>query len=385
MSGTIKHSGRIRLGLIGCGPVTQNAYAGSIANAANIHLHAIADHDRRLLNGMKDRLRPERVYRHGDDLLSDPQVDLVLIAIADHSQFHLVQKALASGKHVLIEIPARASVEECEQLRSLLPRGKVLAVGSNWRFLPGVRATRQFLREDGGNVMSYASYYYDNNYRHEVSQAGKTKAVKSRGITGRTTLETTHEQFYDWLTHGPHLLDVARHLLGSISAIRVTYRELSLGRGAVSGPADSPGGRAWRVDFRFGGDLRGQTSILLHRTGGFESGFELECAGGHVTCSYPYTRFQRGHTRIYSAARQLYWSPDASDSDTYRIQLESLAQSILHGAPLVNGGLEDGIACVKALVAGAYSSLNGGQWVDIEDAAGDWSSPLLCKRELAVA
>jgi predicted dehydrogenase len=377
VTGIIKHSERIRLGVIGCGPVTLSAYADAIPDAANIQLQAVADSDRVLLNDLKDRLRPARAYRHADDLLSDARVDLVLISVPDHFQTVLVQKALAAGKHVLIGIPARATVEECEQWRSLLPKGRVLAIGSNRRFLPGVRATRQFLKEEGGAVMSYASYYHDNNYRRAVSQAKTlTKGVKWK---------MANERFCDWLTHGPHLLDVARHLLGSISAIRATHRELSLGRSALNIPADSPGGHVWCVDFRFAGSSRGQSSLLLHRTGVFEEGFELECAGGHVTSSYPYTRFQRGYTRIYSAGRKLYWSPDARDCHTYRLQLESVAQSILHSAPLVNGDLEDGIACVKALVAGSYSSLNGGQWVDIEDAGGDWANPLLRDRELAVA
>lgn len=55
---------------------------------------------------------------------------------------------------------------------------------------------------------------------------------------------------------------------------------------------------------------------------------------------------------------------------TFRLQLEALAHSILTGASQVNASLEDGIACVKAMVAASYSSLHGGQWIDLESVAG---------------
>jgi len=109
----------------------------------------------------------------------------------------------------------------------------------------------------------------------------------------------------------------------------------------------------------------------------------LHCAGGHVTCTFPYVWFQREDTRIYSANRKMFWSPDAQDCHTFRLQLEALARSILTGVPQGNANLEDGIAGVKALVAGSYSALKDGRWVDIESVGGDVASPRLRFRDLA--
>ena len=62
-----KSSERIRVGVIGCGPITLNAHADAIAKAANIELKAIADCDEVLLTEMKNRLRPTRTYRDADE------------------------------------------------------------------------------------------------------------------------------------------------------------------------------------------------------------------------------------------------------------------------------------------------------------------------------
>ena len=52
MSKSTQSSERIRLGVIGCGPITLNAHADAIAKAANIQLGAIADRDELLLSDM---------------------------------------------------------------------------------------------------------------------------------------------------------------------------------------------------------------------------------------------------------------------------------------------------------------------------------------------
>lgn len=86
---------------------------------------------------------------------------------------------------------------------------------------------------------------------------------------------------------------------------------------------------------------------------------------------------------MYSASAKEYRSPDAQDCHTFRLQLEALAHSILTGAPQINATLEDGIACVKAMVAASYSSLNGGPWIDLESVGGDVATPYVRGRDLA--
>jgi predicted dehydrogenase len=379
MTTRFNRSERIRLGVIGCGPITLNAHADAIAKAENIQLQAIADWDEVLLARMNDKLRPARYYREGQDLIHDPKVDLVLVAVHDRFHVPLAREALAAGKHVLVEKPLGIAVEECEELRRFVSGNHVFGIGCNRRFLPGVRAARHFLDEEGGPIMSYTSHYYDSTFRHSVTQANifppkvspGTAMVRPQG----TDWKTSDSRAYNWLTHAPHLLDLARHLVGPIAAVRAEHRSLVLHRAASDGKEDSTVGHIWRVELRFANGVSSQSLLLLPRVGEFEEGFELHCGGGHVTCTFPYVWFQRERTRIYSAAQKLSWGPDAQDCHTFRLQLESLAWSILTGAPQVNANLEDGIACVKALTAGAYSALLGGEWVDIETVGGDVTNP----------
>jgi len=365
----IQRSEKIRLGVIGCGPATFNAYADAIVKAAHIQLQALSDPDPVRLAAVSDRLRPLRTYPDRDELLADPRVDLVLIA-GDHAfDATLVQEVLAAGKHVLVANSFGIPLEACERLRPFAER-KTLALDCHRRFLPGVRATRQFLADEAGEVTSYAGYYFDNSYWHTASQPNALRAANR-------DCKIIDKRLQSWLAHGPQIVDMARHLLGPISAIRATHTEVTSGQTMQLGSSGTSSGHAWGVDLRFAGGSRGQCSILLHRSGTFEEGFELQADGGSVTCGYPCFWFHREHTRIYSAARQLHWSPDSRDCHTYRLQLEALAQSILTGAPEEHAGFEDGVACSKALLAGTQSALHGGRWVDVEQQEEDEPSPYI--------
>ena len=270
MSAGEKCSEKIRVGVIGCGPITLNAHADAIAKAANIHLEAIADRDEVLLAETSHRLRPARVYRDGDDLLNDPRVELVVIAVHDRFHVPLVRKALAAGKHVLVEKPLGISVEECESLRHSLTRNRVLAVGCNRRFLPGVRATKRFLFEEGGDVISYRSHYYDSTFRHSVTQANKfpppvapgTDVIRPNGPDWKST----DKRLYNIVTHSPHLLDLARHLVEPLSAVRAVCREAGVN---ADGSAAAARGHVWWIDLRFVSGSIGQCLLLLPRAGEF--------------------------------------------------------------------------------------------------------------------
>jgi hypothetical protein len=88
---------------------------------------------------------------------------------------------------------------------------------------------------------------------------------------------------------------------------------------------------------------------------------------------------------IYDVAAKTIFRPDGQDTNTFRLQLESLADAILYGRPLVNANLEDGIATVKAMVAIGHSARHGGDWVGVEEVAGDLEHSVLNRPEPAAS
>jgi hypothetical protein len=101
---------------------------------------------------------------------------------------------------------------------------------------------------------------------------------------------------------------------------------------------------------------------------------------------YPYVWFQREErVEIYDAATKTLSRPDGQDANTFRLQLESPADAILYGRPLVNANLDDGIQAVRAMVAIGHSARHGGDWVRVEEVAGDLEHSVLNRSELATS
>src|SRR5215472_18939962 len=150
-----KENRRLRLGLLGCGPISQAAHLDAIRRARNADLYAICDVARGLTDRMAAICQPQAVYHDFAAMLSDPRVEAVVIAVADQFHVPLCRQALTAGKPVLIEKPLGVTVEECEGLRDLVTRTRpVFQVGNNRRFEPGMTEARRFLREEAGNLLT---------------------------------------------------------------------------------------------------------------------------------------------------------------------------------------------------------------------------------------
>src|SRR2546426_12452555 len=129
----------LRIGVLGCGPISQIAHFDACRKARNAELYAICDLAEDLLQKMAAIHDPRVTYAALDDMLADPQVEAVLIGTAD--QFHepLCRKILAAGQPLPVEEPLGVTIEECEALReNYRNKGLVLQIGHNRRFDPGI-------------------------------------------------------------------------------------------------------------------------------------------------------------------------------------------------------------------------------------------------------
>src|SRR5919202_6304041 len=125
-----KDKRRLRVGLLGCGPIAQAAHLDAIRKARNADLYAACDVARDLAERIAATYEPRVVYDDFATMLADPHVEAVVIAVADQFHVPLGGEALAAGKHVLIEKPLGTTVEECERLRGPVQRsGLTLQIG----------------------------------------------------------------------------------------------------------------------------------------------------------------------------------------------------------------------------------------------------------------
>jgi predicted dehydrogenase len=93
------------VGVLGAGAIAQFAHLEACRKARNVELHAICDRAEDLLQRVATAHPPRTTYTDYDAMLADPDLDAVIVAVAD--QFHVAaaRQAVAAGKHVLVENP----------------------------------------------------------------------------------------------------------------------------------------------------------------------------------------------------------------------------------------------------------------------------------------
>jgi predicted dehydrogenase len=85
------------------------------------------------------------------EIISDPEIDAVVIATPVFTHYGLAKEALLQGKHVLIEKPMTSNVQEAEELISLAEsKGLLLMVDHTFLYTGAVEKTKQLI--DSGEL-----------------------------------------------------------------------------------------------------------------------------------------------------------------------------------------------------------------------------------------
>ena len=94
-----------RVGVLGAGQISQAAHFEACRKARNAELHAVCDVAQDLLERVAAIHAPKKVYGDYDAMISDPDGDAVIVAVADQFHVPMALKAVKAGKHVLVEKP----------------------------------------------------------------------------------------------------------------------------------------------------------------------------------------------------------------------------------------------------------------------------------------
>ncbi|KAK0630242.1 hypothetical protein B0T17DRAFT_527968 [Bombardia bombarda] len=99
-------------------------------------------------------------YRTSDDFFADGEIDLVIVCTHTHEEF--VEKALVSGKHVVVEKPFASTSAEAERLMALAKEsGKLLTVFQNRRYDSDFLTVQKLVTEGALGDIVDAEIHFD--------------------------------------------------------------------------------------------------------------------------------------------------------------------------------------------------------------------------------
>ncbi len=95
---------------------------------------------------LAERFAVPNVYSSMDELLADPRVDVVDIAVPPHEQLTLIRKVAEAGKSILAQKPLAVSYEEAVEIVRICEKAGVkLCVNQNGRYDPAIQAAKRYI------------------------------------------------------------------------------------------------------------------------------------------------------------------------------------------------------------------------------------------------
>ncbi len=161
----------IRVGVIGYGYWGPNLVR-NFMEAPGALVSYVADTREERLDLVRPRYPSVRTTLDADELIGSPEVDAVIVATPVASHCDLALRALAAGKHVLVEKPLADSSEACERMvEEAARRARTLMVDHTFPYTGAVRKIKELM--DQGRLGEF--YYYDSVrvnlglFQHDVS------------------------------------------------------------------------------------------------------------------------------------------------------------------------------------------------------------------------
>lgn len=188
--------------IVGAGGIVHDAHLPAY-RAHGVNVVGCFDVDTTRAKEIADQFGVPRVYASLDELLADPRVRIVDVAVPAKAQPAIAAQVAATGRHMLCQKPLGETLDEARAVAALAAaHGIKIAVNQQMRWSPAILAAKRVL--EGGWLGTVA------DARIDVSVATPFELWPWLAAAER----------YDLLYHSIHHLDSLRYLLGN--PLRVT-------------------------------------------------------------------------------------------------------------------------------------------------------------------
>ncbi|KAI0043357.1 NAD(P)-binding protein [Auriscalpium vulgare] len=147
-------SSPLKFGILGAAAIAPIALILPVKNHADAVVHAIAARDQKRADAFAKKHSIAKAYGGPtayQELLDDPEIDVVYNPLPNSLHYEWTMKALAAGKHVLLEKPSADTAEETRRMFDYAEKkGLVLLEAFHYRFHPATRRTKEIV--DSGEL-----------------------------------------------------------------------------------------------------------------------------------------------------------------------------------------------------------------------------------------
>jgi len=160
------------IGIVGCGGIVKLAHLPAYS-AYELDVVGVYDPAPEATFGLRERFPAVgRVFESLDELLDDPQVQVVDIATHPAVRLELIGRAISAGKHVLAQKPLALDARAARELVEEAERRRVkLAVNQNGRWAPPWRVATLLVEQGAIGEVVAVTHLFDHDFDWIVATA----------------------------------------------------------------------------------------------------------------------------------------------------------------------------------------------------------------------
>ena len=196
----------LKTGIIGCGSIARQRHAAEYLRNPDTEIAAVFDLSRPRAEAMAADFGG-KVYETAEQIIADPEIDLVSVCVANAYHAPITIDALNHGKHVLCEKPMAITLKDCEEMQAAaIKNGRRLFIGHNQRLTPAHKKAKEIISSgELGRVISFAATFgHKGPEMWSADKSSNTWFFKKNAAA-----------FGSMADLGIHKIDLMRYLIGA--------------------------------------------------------------------------------------------------------------------------------------------------------------------------
>ncbi|MCQ2148258.1 MAG: Gfo/Idh/MocA family oxidoreductase [Bacteroidales bacterium] len=149
-----------KIGIIGCGKIAQVRHIPELARNPKAKIVGYYNPTTSRAEQMAAQYGG-KVYPTIEEMLADPEIDAVVMSLANQVHAEVTIKALNAGKAILCEKPMANTIEECEAMvKAAKDNGKPLMIAQNQRLTKAHMCARELIEKgEIGKVITFRTTF----------------------------------------------------------------------------------------------------------------------------------------------------------------------------------------------------------------------------------
>ena len=157
----------MKLGIIGAGKIAQEVltFINSIENIETVAIAATSRSEEKLKK-LSEEYRIGKYYTDYEDLLKNPEVEVIYVALPNNLHYEVMDKALDYGKDIICEKPFTANINQALKIfKKAESKDRIILEAMSNRFIPNAVKVKEEIKKLGKiKIVSFNYSQYSSRY-----------------------------------------------------------------------------------------------------------------------------------------------------------------------------------------------------------------------------